>query len=95
MNSNAGASAAGFGYQYERALHGIFHSTHTGTRFGIETADDVEEQIPFSSGTKVILEQDKLTTATIIHSRTAARTSGTPFETGSKDYRSLKRIRDS
>lgn len=62
MNSNASASAAGFGYQYERALHRIFHSTHTETRFGIETADDVEEQIPLSSGTKVVLEQDKLTT---------------------------------
>jgi len=62
MNINASASAAGFGYQYERALHRIFHSTHTETRFGIETADDVEEQIPFSGGTKAILEQDKLTT---------------------------------
>ncbi|NBF04282.1 hypothetical protein GV819_18540 [Pseudomonas sp. Fl5BN2] len=62
MNSNASASAAGFGFQYERALHRIFHSTHTETRFGIETADDVEEQIPLSIGTKAIREQDKLTT---------------------------------
>jgi hypothetical protein len=62
MSSNASATAAGYGYQYERALHRIFHSTHTSTRFGIETADDVEEQIPLPGGTKLILEQDKLTT---------------------------------
>lgn len=62
MNSNASASAAGFGYQYERALHRIFHSTHTETRFGIETADDIEEHIPLPAGTKAIWEQDKLTT---------------------------------
>lgn len=62
MTSNASASAAGFGYQYERALHRIFHSTNPGTYFGIETADDVEEQIPGANGTTTIWEQNKLTT---------------------------------
>lgn len=62
MTINASASAAGFGYQYERALHRIFHSSHPDTRFGIETADDIEEQFPLAGGMRVILEQDKLTT---------------------------------
>lgn len=62
MTINASASAAGFGYQYERALHRIFHSTHPDTLFGIETADDVEEQVPHAGAKKLILEQDKLTT---------------------------------
>lgn len=62
-NTEASASIAGFGYQFERALYRIFHSNHQGALFGIETADDVEEVIPTATGTISIQEQDKLTLA--------------------------------
>lgn len=62
-NTEASASIAGFGYQFERALYRIFHSSHQGALFGIETADDVEEVIPTTTGTISIQEQDKLTLA--------------------------------
>lgn len=61
-NTSASASAAGYCYQFVRALHRIFRSTHPQTRFGIETADDVEEIVPTASGVLQINEQDKLTT---------------------------------
>lgn len=61
-NTSASASAAGYCYQFVRALHRIFRSTHPQTRFGIETADDVEEIVPTASGLLQINEQDKLTT---------------------------------
>ena len=61
-NTSASASAAGYCYQFVRALHRIFRSTHPQTRFGIETADDVEEIVPTASGMLQIKEQDKLTT---------------------------------
>ncbi|MEG8204003.1 ABC-three component system protein [Pseudomonas sp. 5FOS] len=62
-NTEASASIAGFGYQFERALYRIFHSSHQDALFGIETADDVEEVIPTATGTISIQEQDKLTLA--------------------------------
>ncbi|MBH3387369.1 hypothetical protein I5S53_25830 [Pseudomonas juntendi] len=62
-NTEASASIAGFGYQFERALYRIFHSSHRDALFGIETADDVEEIIPTATGTISIQEQDKLTLA--------------------------------
>ncbi|MFJ7311644.1 hypothetical protein ACIQVE_02555 [Pseudomonas sp. NPDC098747] len=61
-NTSASASAAGYCYQFVRALHRIFRSTHPQTRFGIETADDIEEIVPSSAGELQIKEQDKLTT---------------------------------
>jgi hypothetical protein len=61
-NTSASASAAGYCYQFVRALHRIFRSTHPQTRIGIETADDVEEIVPNASGMLRINEQDKLTT---------------------------------
>ena len=33
--TEASASIAGYGYQFERALYRIFHSTHQDTLFGI------------------------------------------------------------
>lgn len=60
--TSASASAAGYCYQFVRALHRIFRSAHPKTRFGIETADDVEEIVPTPSGMLQINEQDKLTT---------------------------------
>lgn len=60
-NTEASASIAGYGYQFERALYRIFHSSHRSALFGIETADDVEEIIPTATGTKSRQEQDKLT----------------------------------
>lgn len=61
-NTSASASAAGYCYQFVRALHRIFRSPHPQTRFGIETADDVEELVPTASGVLQVSEQDKLTT---------------------------------
>jgi hypothetical protein len=60
-NTEASASIAGYGYQFERALYRIFHSTHENAIFGIETTDDVEEIIPTTTGTISIQEQNKLT----------------------------------
>jgi hypothetical protein len=60
-NTEASASIAGYGYQFERALYRIFHSSHRDALFGIETTDDVEEVIPTATGTISIQEQDKLT----------------------------------
>ncbi|WAC44615.1 hypothetical protein OU997_20735 [Pseudomonas sp. SL4(2022)] len=57
----ASPSAAGYGYQYERALYRIFTAPNTQTRFGIETADDVEEISQTPSGTRRVSEQAKLT----------------------------------
>ncbi|MDD1963757.1 hypothetical protein NPS29_00330 [Pseudomonas putida] len=56
----ASASAAGYGYQYERALYRIFTAPAAQTRFGVETADDVEEISHTSSGTTRVSEQAKL-----------------------------------
>lgn len=60
-NSDASASAAGYGYQYERALHRIFNAPNAETRFGIETADDVEEISATALGSRRVAEQAKLT----------------------------------
>ncbi len=56
----ASSSAAGYGYQYQRALYRIFSAPHSDTRFGIETADDVEEISQTGAGTRRISEQAKL-----------------------------------
>lgn len=40
---NASASAAGYAYQFERALYRIFTVKHRFARIGIETGDDLEE----------------------------------------------------
>lgn len=60
-DSDASPSAAGYGYQYERALYRIFTAPNAQTRFGIETADDVEEVSQTPSGTRRVSEQAKLT----------------------------------
>lgn len=60
-NTEASASIAGYGYQFERALYRIFRSDHRKAIFGIETTDDVAEIIPTTNGTTSILEQDKHT----------------------------------
>lgn len=57
----ASPSAAGYGYQYERALYRVFTAPSVQTRFGIETADDVEEISESSTGTRRVSEQAKLT----------------------------------
>lgn len=57
----ASPSAAGYGYQYERALYRIFNAPSVQTRFGIETADDIEEISESSTGTRRVSEQAKLT----------------------------------
>lgn len=57
---NASASAAGYAYQFERALYRIFTVKHRFARIGIETADDLEEISYVKDGKKRILEQDKL-----------------------------------
>ncbi|RAU45562.1 MULTISPECIES: ABC-three component system protein [unclassified Pseudomonas] len=54
------ASAAGYGYQYERALYRIYTAPNAQTWFGIETADDVEEISQTSSGSRRVSEQAKL-----------------------------------
>lgn len=58
---DASPSAAGYGYQYERALFRIFTAPNVQTRFGIETADDVEEVSQGPTGTRRVSEQAKLT----------------------------------
>lgn len=60
-NTEASASIAGYGYQFERALYRIFRSDYRKAIFGIETTDDVAEIIPTTNGTTSILEQDKHT----------------------------------
>ncbi|WP_114942597.1 ABC-three component system protein [Pseudomonas putida] len=57
---NASASAAGYAYQFERALYRIFTSKHRFARIGIETADDLEEISYVKDGKKRFLEQDKI-----------------------------------
>lgn len=57
---DASPSAAGYGYQYERALYRIFNAPNVQTRFGIETADDVEEISQSPTGTRRVSEQAKL-----------------------------------
>jgi hypothetical protein len=57
---DASPSAAGYGYQYERALYRIFTAPNAQTRFGIETADDVEEISQTAAGTRRVSEQAKL-----------------------------------
>lgn len=60
-NTEASASIAGYGFQFERTLYRIFRSTHRKAIFGIETTDDVAEINPTKDGTRTILEQDKHT----------------------------------
>ena len=57
---DASPSAAGYGYQYERALYRIFTAPNVQTRFGIETADDVEEISQTETGSRRVSEQAKL-----------------------------------
>ena len=57
---DASPSAAGYGYQYERALFRIFTAPSAQTRFGIETADDVEEISQTAAGSRRVSEQAKL-----------------------------------
>ncbi|MNO75001.1 hypothetical protein D3C76_660250 [compost metagenome] len=57
---DASPSAAGYGYQYERALYRIFTAPNAQTKFGIETADDVEEISQTAAGTRRVSEQAKL-----------------------------------
>ncbi|WP_367599118.1 ABC-three component system protein [Pseudomonas fulva] len=59
-DSEASASAAGYGYQYERALYRIFTAPNVQTWFGIETADDVEEISHTATGSRRVSEQAKL-----------------------------------
>jgi len=59
-DSGASPSAAGYGYQYERALYRIFTAPSAHTKFGIETADDVEEISKLPTGTHRVSEQAKL-----------------------------------
>lgn len=57
---DAGPSAAGYGYQYERALFRIFTAQNPKTKFGIETADDIEEVSQGAKGSRRVSEQAKL-----------------------------------
>lgn len=57
---DASPSAAGYGYQYERALYRIFTAPNAQTWFGIETADDVEEICQTATGSRRVSEQVKL-----------------------------------
>ncbi|CND06141.1 ABC-three component system protein [Yersinia pseudotuberculosis] len=60
ITQEASSKFLGFLYQIERALYRIFASEHDSAVFGIETADDVVEEITFSDGQlQVFFEQDK------------------------------------
>ncbi|TBL74435.1 hypothetical protein EYY94_13270 [Obesumbacterium proteus] len=60
ITQEASSKFLGFLYQIERALYRIFASEHDLAVFGIETADDVVEEITFSDGQlQVSFEQDK------------------------------------
>ncbi|HCC5837225.1 ABC-three component system protein [Citrobacter farmeri] len=60
VTKEASAKIVGFLYQMERALYRIFSNEHDSAVFGIETADDVVEEILFENGHwHVAFEQDK------------------------------------
>lgn len=60
VSRSAGHIVAAFTFQFERALHRMFHAKRRGTRIGIETLDDVVElQIRPDGKVEVTLEQDK------------------------------------
>lgn len=76
VTQEASSKFLGFLYQIERALYRIFASEHNSGIFGIETADDVVEEISFGNGQfHVSFEQDK-------H---ALSTSGQPYQDSSKN----------
>ncbi|WP_233965947.1 ABC-three component system protein [Pectobacterium polaris] len=60
VTKEASPKIVGFLYQMERALYRIFSNEHNSAVFGIETADDVVEEILFENGHwHVAFEQDK------------------------------------
>ncbi|WP_454737245.1 ABC-three component system protein [Cupriavidus necator] len=60
ISRSAGHIVAAFTFQFERALHRMFHAKRRGTRIGIETLDDVVElQIRVDGTVEIMLEQDK------------------------------------
>lgn len=76
VTQEASSKFLGFLYQIERALYRIFASEHSSAIFGIETADDVVEEISFDNGQfHVSFEQDK-------H---ALSTGGQPYQDSSKN----------
>lgn len=76
VTQEASSKFLGFLYQIERALYRIFASEHDSAVFGIETADDVVEEISFNNGQlHVSFEQDK-------H---ALDISGQPYQDSSKN----------
>ncbi|EBR3471584.1 hypothetical protein B7M00_14795 [Salmonella enterica] len=76
VTQEASSKFLGFLYQIERALYRIFASEHNSAIFGIETADDVVEEISFDDGQlHVSFEQDKHTLGT----------SGQPYQDSSKN----------
>jgi len=76
ITQEAGSKFLGFLYQIERALYRIFSSEHDSVVFGIETADDVVEEICFANGElQIAFEQDK-------HSLDI---SGQPYQDSSKN----------
>ncbi|HID4131937.1 TPA: ABC-three component system protein [Pluralibacter gergoviae] len=76
VTQEASPQFLGFLYQIERALYRIFASEHDYAIFGIETADDVVEELNFNNGElHVSFEQDK-------HS---LDTSGQPYQDSSRN----------
>lgn len=60
VTTEASSKIAAFIYQIERALYRIFASEHNHVMVGIETADDVVEEIRFENGNiQITFEQDK------------------------------------
>ncbi|MFJ5429771.1 ABC-three component system protein [Pectobacterium actinidiae] len=77
VTKEASSKIVGFLYQIERALYRIFSNEHDSAVFGIETADDVVEEISFNNGNfHVSFEQDK-------HSLDA---SGQPYQDSGKNF---------
>jgi len=77
VTQEASSKFLGFLYQIERALYRIFASEHDSAIFGIETADDVVEEISFQDGKfHVSFEQDKHAWDT---------TNGQPYQDSSKN----------
>lgn len=65
VTEEASPKIVGFLYQMERALYRIFSSEHDSAVFGVETADDVVEEIILENGHwHVSFEQDKYASST-------------------------------
>lgn len=63
MIKNASATAAGFTYQFQRALFRLVNATDSAICVGIETFDDIVELRTLANGTvEAVFEQDKLST---------------------------------